>query len=108
MADRQVIDSEALNQCVTKYKEALERLKDCTTTFQGALEALRTDWTGKAFLIMSGKVAQMTGNIIKSYGKLTDAIDELTEYKGLGEDTESKIKSMVGGLDIGDQSPFQG
>ena len=26
MADRQVIDSEALNQCVTKYKEALERL----------------------------------------------------------------------------------
>ena len=28
MADRQVIDSEALNQCVTKYKEALERMKD--------------------------------------------------------------------------------
>lgn len=106
MADIIRVDSSDLQQCASKYTSALATLKDAYNAYTKSLNALRSDWTGRAFVIMSGKVAAMGVNIAKSFEKLTDAVSELNEVSELNQDTESDIKSKVSSQQVGNESPF--
>lgn len=106
MADIIRADSAELQQCASKYLSALATLKDAYAAYTKSLNALRSDWTGRAFVIMSGKVATMGINIAKSFEKLTDAVSELNEVRELNQETESGIKSQIGNQQVGNESPF--
>lgn len=106
MADMIRVESAELQQCASKYLSALATLKDAYGAYTKSLEALRNDWTGRAFVIMSGKVATMGINIAKSFEKLTDAVSELNAVNELNQETETGIKSQVSGQQVGNASPF--
>lgn len=106
MPNKIVIDSSDLQQCVARYTSALATLRDAHASYTRSLEDLRSDWTGRAFVIMSGKVAAMGINIAKSFDKLTDAISELNEMNELAQDTENDIKGKIAAYDVGSESPF--
>lgn len=106
MADIIRVDSADLQQCASKYLSALGTLKDAYNAYIKSLNALNSDWTGRAFLIMSGKVASMGKNIARSFEKLTDAVTELNAVSELNQETESGIKSQVASQQVGTESPF--
>lgn len=108
MADKIRVESTELEACVAAYKKALETLNDSVQTYEQALDALRNDWTGKAFLIMSGKVAQMVMQIKNSFERVNDAISELEQTKNLFNENETKLASDFNNLDVGTKSPFAG
>ena len=108
MADKiRVVDSE-LEACVAAYKGSLETLQGAVRTYEQALNALRSDWTGRAFSIMAGKVAQMMVRISESFERVTDAITELEETKELFQENETTLQSGFNALDAGSKSPFAG
>lgn len=102
------VNSEALIACAAQYMQALETVKDAVENYKAGLEALSNDWTGRAFVAMSGKVALLTANIVKSYMKITDADSELKKIADLFQETEESQKSTAAALEAGAQSPFQG
>ena len=91
--------------CAAKYALASTKLMQASATYAKALQALSNDYTGRAFIIMSGKVAMMLKNLAQSYAKCLDAIKELTDVKGMFEETEKSITSAYSSLDTGN-SPF--
>lgn len=105
MADKINVSSADLSACAARYTMAGAKLVQCTVTYTQALAALSSDWTGKAFAIMSIKVAQMVKNLAESYTKCLDAVSELTDVKEQFEETENALKGTFSGLDVGD-SPF--
>lgn len=106
MADIIRVDSADLQQCASRYLSALATLKDAYSAYTKSLSALSSDWTGRAFIIMSGKVAAMGVNIAKSFEKLNDAVSELNEVSELTQETETGIKSQVANQQVGTESPF--
>lgn len=108
MADIVKVRSEELQECAARYLRSLGTMRECVSEYQNALEALSNDWTGRAFIIMSGKVAAMVAKIIASFDRINDAVSELGEVKALLEETESTLKSQAEALDVGTQSEFQG
>lgn len=106
MADKLTYDSAELQQCITRYNSALSTLKDAYSSYTKSLQDLRNDWTGRAFAIMSGKVAAMGANIAKSFDKIADATSELSEIQSIMSDTETAQKSKITSQDEGTQSPF--
>lgn len=105
MADKIDVSSADLSVCATRYAAAGVKLAQCTATYVQALAALSNDWTGKAFIIMSGKIIEMTKNLGESYAKCYDAIKELGDVKDLFEEAENHLKTSFSGLDVG-TSPF--
>lgn len=108
MADKIRVESTELEACVAAYRKSLETLNDSVHTYEQALDALRNDWTGRAFVLMSGKVAQMVMQIKNSFERVNDAISELEETKNLFNENESKLASNFNNLDAGNKSPFAG
>ncbi|MBE5796762.1 MAG: hypothetical protein E7327_05210 [Clostridiales bacterium] len=106
MADHIIVDTADLQQCINQYRGALSTLKDSYAAFTKSLEALRSDWTGKAFVIMAGKVAAMGVNIARSFNNLEDAVTELSEMIELTGETENSIKGVIANQEVGTQSPF--
>lgn len=106
MADLIRVDSADLQQCINQYRGALSTLKDSYNAYTKSLEALRSDWTGRAFVIMSGKVAAMGANIARSFNNLEDAVNELSQMIELTNDTETSIKSTIANQNVGSESPF--
>ncbi|MGN0996880.1 MAG: WXG100 family type VII secretion target [Candidatus Ventricola sp.] len=102
-----VVDSE-LQACANEYRQSLRTLNDAVREYQSALNALRTDWTGRAFAIMSAHVVNLTGKIINSFERVNDAISELGEVEALFEENEQKQKSKFMSQDTGTKSPFGG
>lgn len=105
MADKINVSSAELSECAARYKQAGLKLVQCTATYTTALAALSSDWTGRAFMIMSLKVAQMVKNLGESYAKCLDAISELTDVKGQFEEVENTLKGTFSSMDTG-SSPF--
>ena len=90
MADHINVESSALSACAARYVVAGVKLAQCTATYTQALGALSSDWTGKAFAIMS-----------KGY----DAIKELGGVKEQFEEAENALKGTFASMDTG-TSPF--
>ena len=105
MADHINVESSDLSACAVRYAAAGVKLMQCTATYTQALAALSSDWTGKAFAIMSIKVAQMVKNLAESYTKCYDAIKELGDVKDQFEEAENALKSTFSSMDTG-SSPF--
>lgn len=105
MADKINVSSSDLSACAARYAVAGLKLMQCTATYSQALGALSSDWTGKAFAIMSIKVAQMVKNLAESYTKCLDAIKELTDVKEQFEEAENALKGTFSSMDTG-SSPF--
>jgi uncharacterized protein YukE len=105
MADHINVESSALTACAVRYTLAGVKLMQCTATYTQALGNLASDWTGKAFAIMSIKVAQMVKNLAESYAKCYDAIKELADVKEQFEEAENALKGAFSSLDTG-SSPF--
>ncbi len=91
--------------CAAKYAVASTKLMQASATYSRALAALANDYTGRAFVIMSVKVAQMLKNMFQSYQKCFDAIKELTDVKRQFEETEKAITGQFQSLETGN-SPF--
>lgn len=106
MADNIRVESSELLACANEYRQSLETLEDAVMTYQNALNALANDWTGRAFMIMSGKVADMVSKIVASFDRVGDAITELNDTNEMFEGNESDLKGTFGGLDVGTKSPF--
>lgn len=106
MADRIIVSSEEIQQCISKYRSALDVVKDAYSLYTKSLEALRSDWTGKAFAIMAAKAALMYLNISKSFNNIEDAMSELNAIAELAQDTENAIKGTISKQDVGNTSPF--
>ncbi|MBP3645509.1 MAG: hypothetical protein J6K55_03700 [Clostridia bacterium] len=108
MADNiRVVDSE-LQACVAAYRNSLDVLQTAVRTYEAAMNALRSDWTGKAFVIMIAKVVDLVNKIKASFERVNDAISELQAVENLFEENESKLKGNFDALDAGSQSPFGG
>lgn len=105
--DIRVVDSE-LQACAAEYAQSLQTLNEAVREYQQALSALQSDWTGRAFLIMSGHVAQLTEKIIKSFDRVNDAIGELGEVEELFNENENKQRTRFANQDVGTKSPFGG
>lgn len=108
MADIIRVESSELQACAAAYRSSLETLNDAVHTYQEALNALRSDWTGRAFVIMSAKVAEMVAKIVGSFDRVNDAINELNETENMFNENEQKLKSNFSNLDVGTKSPFAG
>lgn len=106
MADIIRVETAELQQCITQYRSALSTVKESYTSFTKSLEALRSDWTGKAFIIMAGKVAAMGVNIARSFNNIEDAMSELSQMSELVRDTEKELGNNISAADIGQKSPF--
>lgn len=106
MADLIRVNSSDLQQCISRYNSAYGTLRESYEAYVRSLKALSNDWTGRAFLIMSGKVASMGLNIAKSFQKLEDAVSELSEMNELVSDTENSVKQTISAQDEGSKSPF--
>lgn len=106
MADKISVNTAELQQCASKYNSALSTLKEAYAAYTRALNDLQSDWTGRAFAAMSGKVLLMTKNLSTSFGKLTDAVSELNEVASITEEAEGDVMSKAKGLEIGSNSPF--
>lgn len=106
MADMLRFDTQDLQQCINQYNGAMSTLKDSYNHFVKSLNALSSDWTGRAFVIMSGKVAAMGANIARSFNNLDDAVTELQQMIDLTQETEGEIKTTIGNAEIGTESPF--
>lgn len=108
MADEiRVVDSE-LQACAREYMQSLDTLTDAVHEYKEALEALKSDWTGRAFIIMSGHVANLTQKIFGSFERVTDAIKELGDVERVFEENEKKISTTMKNQDVGTKSPFGG
>lgn len=105
MAERIQVSSEDLQACAAAYAQAAQKLMQASQTYSQALQRLSSDWTGRAFAIMSTKVFAMLKNLGQSYHKCVDAISELIAVKGMFEENEASIQSNVNALDVG-TSPF--
>lgn len=106
MADKLTYNSSDLQQCVTRYNNALATLKDAYSSYAKSLQDLQSDWTGRAFAIMSAKVAAMHANIVKSFDKVADATSELTQVQEIMSTTEDDQKKTIAAQDEGAESPF--
>lgn len=105
--DIRVVDSE-LQACAGEYMQSLSTLNEAVREYREALEALKSDWTGRAFAIMSAHVANLTMKIYSSFDRVTDAIKELGDVEQLFEENEQKLKSRFANQDVGTKSPFVG
>lgn len=105
--DIRVVDSE-LHACAGEYMQSLSTLNEAVHEYREALEALKSDWTGRAFAIMSAHVANLTMKIFESFERVTDAIKELGDVGNLFEENENKIKTRFANQDVGTKSPFGG
>ena len=106
MADKiYVVDTE-LDACAAAYKNSLETLRSAVQTYEQALNALQNDWTGRAFVIMAGKVAHLTMSIAKSFDRVYDAVSELGGVKTVFNEKEQQLKSKIDSLEVGSKSPF--
>ena len=108
MADQiRVVDSE-LQECAKEYTASLGTLQEAVREYVDALDALRSDWTGRAFAIMSGHVINLTTKLTESFERVTDAVTELTQVEQLFEENEARQKSVYNSQDVGTKSPFGG
>ena len=105
MADVIRVESAQFEACKARYRSALQTLQECVEKYNKSLEDLRNDYTGKAFMIMSGKVATMSMNIKRSFEKVTDVLDELTEVEDTFAQNEDKLKGAANSKDEGKKSP---
>ena len=105
--DIRVVDSE-LQACANEYRQSLQTLNEAVREYQEALNALKSDWTGRAFAIMSAHVAELTAKIVGSFERVNDAISELGEVEVLFEENEVKQKAKFMNQDTGTKSPFGG
>ena len=108
MANNIVVDRERLQTCVSEYNQSLETLNEAVNEYRDALDALRSDWTGRAFAIMSAHVANLTLKITGSFERVTDAIKELGDVENLFAQNEEKLKTGFMNQDTGTKSPFGG
>lgn len=107
MADIQKVSVQDIEACKSRYLSALSTLQECVAKYEKSLADLSNDYTGKAFLIMSGKVAKMSLDLKTSFEKLTDVVSELGEVRDVYEENETNISSRANNLDAGAVSPFQ-
>ena len=105
--DIRVVDSE-LQACASEYVQSLSTLNEAVREYREALEALKSDWTGRAFAIMSAHVANLTMKIMGSFERVTDAIKELGDVEQMFEENESKLKARFSNQDTGTKSPLGG
>jgi len=105
--DIRVVDSE-LQACASEYVQSLSTLNEAVREYREALEALKSDWTGRAFAIMSAHVANLTMKIFSSFDRVTDAIKELGDVEQMFEENENKLKTRFVNQDVGTKSPFGG
>lgn len=108
MADYIDYKSSDLEACAAAYRGSLQKLQTAVSTYEQALNALRSDWTGKAFIIMAGKVVTMVLRIKESFDRVTDAMDELGQVQALMDETEQTNVTKMSGLEVGSESPFGG
>lgn len=108
MADNIVVYDQDLQACAREYTQALETLNEAVREYNQALEALRSDWTGRAFAIMSGHVANLTSKIMGSFERVTDAIKELGDVANIFNENEDKLLSRMKNQDTGTKSLFVG
>ena len=107
-ANNIVVSDSELQACVAAYKSSLETLQNAVQAYENALNALRSDWTGKAFVMMVGKVVDLISKIKASYERVNDAISELNAVKAEFIENEAKLKGNFNALDAGSVSPFNG
>lgn len=108
MAEHIRCSKEAFETCVNSYKNSLETLQNAVSTYEQALNALSSDWTGRAFVAMCGKVVSMVARIKSSFDRVTDAITELEAVDKLFEENETALTNNFNALDAGSKSPFAG
>lgn len=108
MAERIVCSEAEFQNCIRAYKGSLEQLQSAVRIYEEALNALRSDWTGKAFLIMMGKVVSMIKRIKESFERVTDAVVELEAVEKLFMQNEATLTGKFNALDVGTKSNFGG
>lgn len=108
MADNIVVHDQELQACAREYTQALETMNEAVLEYSQALKALRSDWTGRAFIIMSSHVANLTSKIMGSFERVTDAIRELGDVANLVKANEQNIRARFVNQDTGTKSPFVG
>lgn len=99
-------NSDDFDTCVARYKNALNTTQEAYQSYIKSLEDLRSDWTGKAFLIMSAKVAAMGSNIAKSFDQINKTISDLQQVKNEILTNESSMTTKANNLEVGNESPF--
>lgn len=107
MADRIIVSPQELEACKSRYLNALGTLQESVAKYEKSLLDLGTDYTGKAFAIMSAKVANMGVNLKRSFDKLHDAVDELSAVGETFENEEKTTSTAANSLDSGTESPFR-
>lgn len=108
MAERIVCSEAEFQTCIAAYKGSLEQLQSAVSIYEEALNALNSDWTGKAFVIMMGKVVSMIKNIKQSFDRVTDAVNELEAVDKLFAEHETTLTGKFNTLDAGRKSSFGG
>lgn len=108
MANQIRVETSELAACAAAYRASLNTLQECVQQYHNALDALRNDYTGKAFAIMSGKVVSMLAKITGSFVRVEDAISELGATQQLFEENEAALRGKFDALDAGTKSPFMG
>ena len=108
MADKIQVSTPELQACAGEYLMSLQTLQEAVSEYRNALEALKSDWTGVAFAAMMAHVVDLTGKIVGSFERVTDAVSELGDVSDLFEENENKLKNKFSSQDVGTKSPFAG
>lgn len=102
--DRIVVDSAALQNCVSQYRGAMDMVLDAVQMYVKSLQALGRDYTGVAAAAMAVKVVKMTDDITTAAGRCADAISELQYADTAFDKTESDAQGKARAVDEG--TPF--
>lgn len=108
MANDIRVPGSELQACAAEYAQSLQTLNEAVREYQQALNALKSDWTGRAAVIMSGNAAQLAVRIAELFERVTDGITELGEVEVLFNENESGLKARFANQDVGSKSPFGG
>lgn len=108
MADKIVVIDSEFHACIAAYRSSLQTMQNAVQAFENALDALRGDWTGRAALMMAGKVLDLIVKIKQSFERINDATSELNAVDALFTENEEKLTSNFNSLDAGSVSPFNG
>lgn len=103
-----IVDSAKVQECVSKYKAAEDKLEEAVSSLEKAVDALKSDWTGRAIVAMAAAVAVLVLKIRKSIARVNDATEELNFVAQKTEETESTVTKRMGSLDVGEASAFNG
>lgn len=106
MADHIIVDSGAIDTCITRYNNALANVEEAHEAYLAALRDLERDWTGTAYAVMFTTVSSVGNKIQKSFATIKDAISELTAFRNSAQSTEGSVNKKSADLNEGSNSPF--